>query len=146
MVYKFTLSAWLTFHERFPSQECRRALALGSLDTLHGQQQLGIFLLAPHKGGIKQGQRCNHVTGCMVKLLDHFPVSWSNRTASTIVPGALRSAVKFVKPWMSSHFSEWRDPSYVGSAMWPGKIGETSPADYIQGKAAQRSTKDQVAW
>jgi len=29
------------------------------------------------------------------------------------------SAVKFVKPWMSNHFSESRDPSYVGSAMCP---------------------------
>jgi len=27
--------------------------------------------------------------------------------------------VKFVKPWMLSHFSQWRDPSYVGSDMCP---------------------------
>jgi len=29
------------------------------------------------------------------------------------------AAVKFVKPWMSNHFSEQRDHSYVGSAMCP---------------------------
>ena len=44
------------------------------------------------------------------------------------------------------HFSESKNPSYVGSAMYrPGKIGEASPAGYTRGKAGERS-KDQVAW
>ena len=29
------------------------------------------------------------------------------------------AAVNFVKPWMSSHFSKWRDPSYVDSTTCP---------------------------
>jgi len=29
------------------------------------------------------------------------------------------AAVKFVKTWMSSHFSESKEPSYVRSAMCP---------------------------
>ena len=29
------------------------------------------------------------------------------------------AGVKFAKPWISSHFSEWRDPSLVRSAMCP---------------------------
>ena len=57
------------------------------------------------------------------------------------------AAVKFAKPWISSHFFETRDPSYVGSAMcpecptkdWQGKSCWLHP-----GKAAQRSSKDQV--
>jgi len=59
------------------------------------------------------------------------------------------AAVKFVKPWMSSHISELRDPSYVGLAMCqnvPWKNGEASASAYTHGKAAQRLSKDQVEW
>ena len=58
--------------------------------------------------------------------------------------------VKFAKPWMSRHLStKSRDPSYVRSAICPEcptKTGEASPDGYSHGKAAQSSSKDQVAW
>ena len=56
-------------------------------------------------------------------------------------------AVKFAKPWMSSHFSELRD-RMVGPCVQdvPQKIGKASPAGYTHQKEAKRSTKGQVMW
>jgi len=59
------------------------------------------------------------------------------------------AAVKLVKPWMSTHFSESKDPSYDSVAKWPEwprKNGNASQAGYTHVKAAQRSTKDEVVW
>ena len=49
-------------------------------------------------------------------------------------------ATKCAKPWISDHFSESRDPSYIGWAMppdCPTKDCEASPAGYTHWKAAQ---------
>jgi len=54
------------------------------------------------------------------------------------------TGLKSVKPAMSNHFSESRDPSYVSSVMYiqnvPGINGELSPSSYslyTHWKAAQ---------
>jgi len=61
------------------------------------------------------------------------------------------TGLKCVKPRMSSHFSESRNPSYVSSANSPeapGRNGELSPSGYIlhHGKAAQSLSKNQFSW
>jgi len=52
------------------------------------------------------------------------------------------ATVNFVKAWMSSHLSSlvWPCDQNV-----PRKIGVASPAGYTHGKAAQMSSKDQMA-
>ena len=37
------------------------------------------------------------------------------------------AAMKFTKPWISSHFTQSKDPSYVGSAMCPECPGKDFP-------------------
>jgi len=57
--------------------------------------------------------------------------------------------VKSVNHWMSSHFLESSDSSYVGSAGCPDcprKDWRASPAGYIHGKAAQTASNDPVQW
>ena len=61
------------------------------------------------------------------------------------------AVVKFIKPWMSSHFSQSRDLSYIHvvSAICPAcptKIGKARRAGCTQEKAAQRLSKDKVEW
>jgi len=58
------------------------------------------------------------------------------------------TAVKFVKSWTSSQFSEWRDLSYDGSVTWPDyprKDQRGKFCYYTHGKVVLRSIKDQVA-
>ena len=53
-----------------------------------------------------------------------------------------RATVKFMKPWMSSHFSSAsKNPSYVGPCVQngPRKIDEARPAGYTHGKVVQRT-------
>ena len=60
---------------------------------------------------------------------------------------AKSAAVKFIKPWMSSHFFESRDPSYDGSTTWlecPKKDRRSESCS--QRKATRRSSKDRVVW
>jgi len=62
-----------------------------------------------------------------------------------------RTSLKSVKPRMSSHFSESRDPSYVSSAMCPEcprkewRTKSFKPQSTHR-KAAQSSSKDQLEW
>ena len=73
------------------------------------------------------------------------PKRWDISEESTVWHFVTRSTgLKSVKPGMSSHLSESRDPSYVSSAMYiqnvPGKNGELSPSGYslyTHWKAAQ---------
>jgi len=60
------------------------------------------------------------------------------------------TALKFAKPWLSSHFSSVREilTTFFRSCVLnvPQNIGEASPADHTHEKAAQQSSKNQVAW
>ena len=59
------------------------------------------------------------------------------------------TGLKSMKPGMLSHFFQSREHSYVGSTISPEcpcNIGYARPAAYTHRKAAQRSSKDQVAW
>jgi len=65
----------------------------------------------------------------------HFATTWAT--------------VKFVNPWMLAHFSESKHLNYIDLAMCPEcskKIQAASSSGYTRGKAAQKSSQDQVVW
>jgi len=58
------------------------------------------------------------------------------------------AAVKLAKPWLSNHFSESRDSSYVGSTICPECPGKSwrCMSCCLHLRAAKSSPKDQVEW
>jgi len=61
----------------------------------------------------------------------------------------LEAAALFQQLWNTLYFSEKRDASYDGSAMWPDcsrNISNSNTAGYICWKANQRSIKYWIVW